>query len=118
MEPSPHSFLPPHVLWQVAIFVFAFGCCVGSYLNVVIYRLPLGMKTSEPRRSFCPSCKYQIPMWHNIPIISWLVLRGKCANCKQAISPRYPFVELLTGLLFVVAFLYLGWDLRVLAAWT
>jgi leader peptidase (prepilin peptidase)/N-methyltransferase len=118
MEPSRYSTLPPHLLWQVAIFAFAFGSCVGSYLNVVIYRLPLGMKTSKPRRSFCPSCKYQIPMWHNIPIISWLVLRGKCANCKAPISPRYLFVELLTGLLFLVAFIYLGWDWKVFAAWT
>jgi leader peptidase (prepilin peptidase)/N-methyltransferase len=105
-------------MWQIGIFVFAFGCCVGSYLNVVIYRLPRGMKTSDPRRSFCPACKYQIPMWHNIPIVSWLVLRGKCANCKAPISPRYLFVELLTGLLFLVAFLYFGWDWKLLAAWT
>lgn len=118
MEPSPFSQLPPEVLWRIALFALAFGCCVGSYLNVVIYRLPLGMKTSQPRRSFCPLCKYQIPMWHNIPIVSWLVLRGKCANCKAPISPRYLFVELFTGLLFLAAFLHLGWDWKVLAAWT
>jgi leader peptidase (prepilin peptidase)/N-methyltransferase len=118
MEPNPASHLPPHMMWQIAAFALAFGCCVGSYLNVVIYRLPLGMKTSEPRRSFCPACKYQIPMWHNIPILSWLLLRGKCANCGVRISPRYLFVELLTGLLFLAAFVLLGWDWKVLAAWT
>ena len=118
MEPSHEYFLPPDKFWQIAIFAFAFGCCVGSFLNVVIYRLPLGLSTSNPRRSFCPLCKYQIPMWHNIPIISWLVLRGKCANCKAPISPRYLFVELLTGLIFLWAFVFLGWDWKVLAAWT
>jgi leader peptidase (prepilin peptidase)/N-methyltransferase len=122
---SPDLILTPAQFWTIAPFVFLFGCCVGSYLNVVIYRLPLGMKTSEPRRSFCPNCKYQIPIWHNIPILSWIVLRGKCANCKQPISPRYLFVELLTGLLFFAAFLslgtsggYPGWDWSILAAWT
>lgn len=125
MFPTLDYVLPAATFWIIVPFVFAFGCCVGSYLNVVIYRLPLGMKTSKPRRSFCPSCKYQIPMWLNIPILSWLLLRGKCANCKQPIPPRYLFVELLTGLLFLAAFLhlgtddrYLGWDWSVLAAWT
>ena len=118
MEPSPYHILPPDTLWRIACFALAFGCCVGSYLNVVIYRLPLGLSTNNPRRSFCPLCKYNIPMWHNIPIVSWLVLRGKCANCKAPISPRYLFVELLTGVMFLWAFLHLGWDWKVLAAWT
>jgi leader peptidase (prepilin peptidase)/N-methyltransferase len=119
MIPSNEYTLPPHTLTTIAIFAFAFGCCVGSYLNVVIYRLPIpGLSTSKPRRSFCPLCKYQIPMWQNIPIVSWLMLRGKCANCKAPISPRYLFVELLTGLLFLLAFMYFGWNWNVLAAWT
>ena len=110
--------IPPQVLWPLTFFAFAFGCCVGSYLNVVIYRLPLGMKTSEPRRSFCPACRYQIPLWHNIPVFSWLVLLGRCANCRARISPRYLVVEFLTGLLFVAALWHLGFDWKVLAAWT
>lgn len=79
----------------------AIGCCIGSFLNVVIYRVPLGMSVNDPKRSFCPKCKYHFPMWLNLPVISWLVLRGRCANCKGSISARYPAVELLTGLLFV-----------------
>jgi leader peptidase (prepilin peptidase)/N-methyltransferase len=125
MLPSLEFILPPATFWTLAVFAFAFGCCVGSYLNVVIYRLPRGMKTSEPRRSFCPSCKYQIPIWHNIPIVSWLLLRGKCANCKEPFSPRYLLVELLTGALFLAVFLHLGaqdrwlgWDWKIPAAWT
>jgi len=110
--------IPLKILWPLTCFAFAFGCCVGSYLNVVIYRLPLGMKTSEPKRSFCPHCKYQIPLWHNIPIFSWLILLGRCANCRARISPRYLFVELLTGVLFVAALWHVGFDWKVFAAWT
>lgn len=123
MLPSPKLVYLVTNFWTLAAFVFAFGCCIGSYLNVVIYRVPLGLKTSEPKRSFCPACKYQIPFYHNIPIFSWLFLRGKCANCKLPISPRYLFVELLTGLLFFAAFVHLGTDLhygwywQVVAAW-
>ena len=116
--------LLPSTFWTLAFFAFAFGCCVGSFLNVVIYRVPRDMKVSEPKRSFCPACKYQIPIWLNIPILSWLMLRGKCANCKLPISPRYLLVELLTGLLFLAAFLHLGqldrwtgWDHTIIAAW-
>lgn len=77
------------------------GLCVGSYLNVVIYRLPRGLSSNEPRRSFCPHCKTLIPWYLNIPLLSWLMLRGRSACCNRAISPRYLCVELLTGLLFV-----------------
>lgn len=85
--------------------VFYIGAGIGSFLNVVIYRVPLGISVNQPRRSFCPSCKKQIPMWLNIPLLSWLMLRGKCANCGCRISPRYFFVELLTGILFYAVFL-------------
>ena len=99
----PIDQLPARLYWTLLAAAFAFGCCAGSYLNVVIYRLPLGLSTHNPRRSFCPLCKYAIPFYHNIPLLSWLLLRGKCANCKSGISPRYPIVELLTGLLFAAA---------------
>ncbi len=95
------SSLTPQFLWAVVAFSLAIGACIGSFLNVVIYRLPLGIGLGNPRRSFCPLCKYQIPIWYNIPLLGWLLLRGKCGNCKEPISIRYLTVELLTGLLFV-----------------
>ena len=87
------------------IFVGMIGACVGSYLNVVIYRVPRGMRTSDPKRSFCPTCRKDIPWYRNIPVITWLVQRGKCAECGCPIAFRYCFVEVLTGALFVAAYL-------------
>jgi leader peptidase (prepilin peptidase) / N-methyltransferase len=87
------------------LLTFYIGAGIGSFLNVVIYRLPLGISVNNPKRSYCPSCKYQIPMWQNIPLLSWLLLRGKCANCGGKISMRYFWVELLTGVLFYMVFL-------------
>lgn len=92
------------------------GASIGSFLNVCIYRMPLDLSVNEPKRSFCPSCKYQIPFHHNIPLVSWLVLRGRCANCGARISFRYFGVELLTGLLFLATWLKVwewgrpGWE--------
>jgi leader peptidase (prepilin peptidase)/N-methyltransferase len=82
------------------LIAISLGICIGSFLNVVIYRTPLGMSVNEPKRSFCPLCQTQIPMWHNIPVLSWLLLRGKCAHCGGRISIRYWIVEILTGALF------------------
>ena len=78
---------------------------VGSFLNVVIYRLPAGVSLTEPRRSFCPHCKAQIPWYHNIPLLSWLLLRGKCAHCGAGIAFRYFAVELLTASLFLMVWM-------------
>ena len=75
---------------------------MGSFLNVCIYRLPLG-RTVLWGRSHCPMCDRQIRAWENIPVVSWLALRGRCAGCKASISIQYPLVELVTALLFAGA---------------
>ncbi len=98
---SSAAVLPPFYEYVFAAFAFLLGASIGSFLNVCIYRMPLDLSVNEPKRSFCPSCKYQIPFRHNIPLFSWLLLRGKCANCGAKISFRYFGVELLTGLLFL-----------------
>jgi len=90
-----------HWIWLIPAFMI--GACIGSFLNVVIYRVPLGMSVNQPSRSFCPNCKKPIPMWLNLPLISWLWLRGKCAECRASISFRYFGVELLTAVLFTGA---------------
>ena len=85
-----------HVIWIP--FLFLVGACVGSFLNVVIYRLPRGQSIVFPP-SHCPSCGRAIKWYDNIPILGWLRLRGRCRWCSGAISPRYPIIELLTALL-------------------
>ncbi len=105
--------------------VFFLGAGIGSFLNVVIYRLPRNISVNNPRRSFCPTCQKQIPWWQNIPVFSWLALRGKCSACGTGISPRYILVEVLVGILFYVTFLTFGgpweltreWGPMVLALW-
>jgi len=92
-----------HWAWWAPVFLL--GACVGSFLNVVIYRVPLGISVNHPRRSFCPLCKSPIPMWRNIPLVSWLMLRGKCADCHAPIPVRYLLVELLTAALFLTVWL-------------
>lgn len=87
-----------HPVWFAPALLV--GACIGSFLNVVIHRVPLGLSVNEPKRSFCPKCKASIPMRLNIPLVSWLWLRGKCANCKAPIAFRYFAVELLTALWF------------------
>ena len=90
----------------LAFFSFWLGACIASFLNVVIWRVPRGESIVSPP-SHCPKCNSPIKWWQNIPILSWLALRGKCANCKAPISPRYIFVEALGGCLFLAAFLWL-----------
>src|SRR5215203_1840133 len=92
------------------IFVFIFGAAVGSFLNVVIHRVPNEESIVFPN-SACPKCKNPIKPYDNLPILSWLLLGGKCRNCKEKISPRYPAVEFLTAMLFVLVFWQIGFNL-------
>jgi len=89
-----------------ACFSFGLGACIASFLNVVIWRVPRGESIVSPP-SHCPKCGASIRWWQNIPILSWLALGGKCANCRAAISPRYILIELLGGVLFLAAFLHM-----------
>lgn len=96
-----------------ALFAFALvlagllGLVIGSFLNVVIYRVPAGIPLA--RESRCPACDAPVRPWQNVPVLSWVALRGRCASCGAAISPRYPLVELATGLAFVgVTWLFLA----------
>jgi leader peptidase (prepilin peptidase) / N-methyltransferase len=82
---------------------FLFGLAFGSFLNVCIYRMPRGLSVVRPR-SACPACQAPIAAYDNIPVLSWLMLRGKCRHCKVQISPRYVAVELLTGCLFALSY--------------
>lgn len=131
-------------------FIFVVSLMVGSFLNVVIYRLPIMMENAwkaeiseysssldgniptpneTPHEPFnlvkpdstCPNCQHKIRAWENIPLLSWLLLRGKCSQCKNAISARYPLVELATGLLSALVAWHFGYGLAgfaaVLATW-
>ena len=91
------------------------GLCVGSFLNVVIHRLPRGLSVNDPKRSFCPHCKKSLPAWENLPVITWLLQRGRCRNCQAPIAIRYLLVEVLTGVLYLVAWLYLPMISAILA---
>ena len=86
---------------MTALFFFVIGACVGSFLNVVVYRLPRGM-TLWGRKSHCPRCQVELSFRENMPIVGWLRLRGRCLACRAPISIRYPSVEVITGLIFLV----------------
>jgi leader peptidase (prepilin peptidase)/N-methyltransferase len=99
--------MPLEGFWIAHVWVFFIGLCVGSFLNVVIYRLPAGLSLVSPG-SRCPHCKTPVRFYDNIPLLSWLLLRGRCRACKATIAVRYPLVELLTGLLAWFTFLKFG----------
>lgn len=116
--------------WVTPLFATLIGLAVGSFLNVVIYRLPKMMEAQWTRdcrehlgenidanespfnlnrpSSHCPHCKHKIRSWENIPVLSWLLLKGRCSNCGIHISPRYPIVEAITGLLSLAVVLHFG----------
>ena len=90
-----------------ALLIFIFGTMIGSFLNVVIYRIPKGESIIFPA-SKCQSCQTPLKWYHNIPVFSWLFLRGKCAFCGEPIAKQYPIVELTTGLIFFALYMKLG----------
>ena len=96
-----------HPEWILGAGFFCFGLIFGSFLNVCIYRLPRGLSVVRPR-SACPACHTPIAAYDNIPILSWLMLGGRCRHCHVRITPRYAAVELLCGLLFLFSFLQAG----------
>jgi leader peptidase (prepilin peptidase)/N-methyltransferase len=102
----------PHLAVTIPVAVIV-GLFVGSFLNVVVYRTPLGLSVSRPR-SFCPTCDRQLQWWENVPLVSWLALRGRCHTCHQPISARYPLVELSTGVVF--GLVTWGWHGTIVAA--
>lgn len=103
-DPEAWHKVPFH-FWSVVFFIF--GSMVGSFLNVCIYRMPLGLSVVRPP-SHCPHCKYSIPWYLNIPLVTWLALKGRCKNCGAQISIRYYLVELLTAVAFLYCWLIYG----------
>jgi leader peptidase (prepilin peptidase)/N-methyltransferase len=97
----------------LALAILALGLAFGSFLNVCIYRLPRGISVVHPR-SFCPQCRQPISFYDNVPVLSWLILRGGCRHCHTRISSRYALVELLTGLLFLACYAHFGPTLAAL----
>lgn len=115
------------------IICFAFGAIIGSFLSVCCYRIPMGryeavragirelehpVSITSPTRSFCPSCEAQLAWHHNIPIVSWFVLRGRCASCSASIPARYLILELLSGFFAVCCYLRFGTSISALVAFS
>jgi leader peptidase (prepilin peptidase)/N-methyltransferase len=97
----------------LASAIFVLGLAFGSFLNVCIYRLPRDLSVVRPR-SACPGCERPIRAYDNVPVLSWLILRGRCRDCKTSISPRYLMVELLTGAIFLACYAHFGASLATL----
>lgn len=95
---------------MLGTMALALGACTGSFLNVAIYRLPRGESVVAPR-SHCTTCERVIPWYDNIPVLSWILLRGRCRGCQEPFSIRYPIVEAITAGLLLVLSLQLGWGL-------
>ncbi|HRS98180.1 MAG TPA: prepilin peptidase, partial [Smithella sp.] len=98
----------------VESFAFVFGAAIGSFLNVCIYRIPLKVSIISPG-SRCPACQHPLRLYDNLPIVSYLWLKGKCRDCGAKISWRYSVVELLTAVLAVMLFIKFGFTLKFLA---
>ena len=98
---------------MVTIFTFVVGSVVGSFMNVCIYRIPRNLSILSPSRSFCPKCGATIKWYDNIPILSYLFLKGRCRSCGERISIEYPIVEFLTGSIFALLHLRYGLSLEL-----
>jgi leader peptidase (prepilin peptidase)/N-methyltransferase len=99
-----------------SVLVFVFGSAVGSFLNVVIYRIPAGLSLLNPP-SRCPKCKTRLKPYDNVPVLGWLWLKGRCRYCRAPISPRYPLIEAFTGALFLATFWLLGLTWATASYW-
>lgn len=99
-----------------SLLVFATGAAIGSFLNVVVYRLPAKLSLLSPP-SRCPHCLHPLGNKENLPVVGWLWLRGRCLHCRTSIPGRYPLVEAATALLFLAAFWHFGFRLETLSAW-
>lgn len=97
------------------VYIFVLGLVIGSFLNVVIYRLPQEISVAKGR-SFCPHCHAPIKGYHNIPVFSYFWLRGKCADCKEPIAIRYPLVEFFTGLMGIAILAVYGFSFQWVVA--
>ncbi len=97
------------IAWIMHSFAFMVGAAVGSFLNVCIYRMPIeGLSINSPRGSFCPGCKTPLRWFENIPILGWIILKGKCRTCSMSISFRYPLIETVTAVLFLLSLQTIG----------
>ena len=99
------------------LFVLILGACVGSFLNVVAYRIPAGLSLVHPP-SRCPHCKHRLGITENVPVLGWLWLKGRCRCCKTSISPRYPLIEAVTALFFCLVYWEFGASLQTIGYWT
>ena len=107
---------PVFEIW-IPVLIFLFGLAIGSFLNVCIYRIPRAdLSIHSPRRSFCPECNTPISPYDNIPVLSYLILQGKCRHCSTTISVLYPLVELATAGIFLFLYYYFGLTLEFLLA--
>ena len=96
-----------------SILIFIFGLIIGSFLNMLIYRLPLSISLINPKRSICPDCKSEIKWYDNIPFVSYILLRGKCRNCAKPISLAYPAVEIITAIITLALFVKIGFGTKL-----
>lgn len=101
---------------MLSLLVFAFGAAVGSFLNVVIYRLPEGVSLLHPA-SRCPQCHHPLRPYDNVPVLGWLWLKGRCRYCRAPISARYPLIEAITGGIFLAVFWQFGQSGATVSAW-
>jgi leader peptidase (prepilin peptidase)/N-methyltransferase len=104
------------IIVPASLIVFALGASIGSFINVVVYRLPAGLSILYPP-SRCPHCLNRLKAYDNVPVLGWLWLRGRCRYCKSPISPRYPMVEAATGLIFVLVFVIFQFSPLTIGYW-